>query len=250
MQELLVKQLKQSGQGLQQLQQSKFLLLNAQQATSGSSSISSSSSSISSSIKLQQKGEVQTGFPSKQEGENVAKVTVMQAAQAGVVQPSSTSKQATKKVLQIPTKQAVATTKQPSSQQKNEGHKQQLHEKSQPQETCIKDTAKAKRVEINQQQTKKDDDSHPQSKRKKQRPPKNAMSQDSVHVDKGDAESDQKKVETPPVVRSPVQREVDAAEALTRAVKKEVDIMLCFVCLEERYVNLSLVHCMNTSKSI
>ena len=235
MQELLVKQLKQSGQGLQQLQQSKFLLLNAQQATSSSSSISSSSNSG----KLQQKGEVQTGVPSKQADDNVTKITVMQGAQAGAIQTSSTSKQTTKKVVQIPAKQVTATAKQPPSQQKNEG---QLHEKSQPQEVCIKDTANAKGVEISQQQTKRDDNSRPQSKRKKQRPSESTISQDSLHVDKEDAVSDQKAVETSPVVQSPVQKEVDAAEALTRAVKKEVDIMLCFVCLEERYA----VHCMDT----
>ena len=232
-QELLVKQLKQSGQGLQQLQQSKFLLLNAQQATTTTTTGSSSSSSFSG-IKLHQKGEVQTGSPSKQ----VTKITVKQTT--GAVQPSSTSKQVTKNIVQIPAKQATTTAEQPPSQQKNGGHIHQSYDKPPPQGVCLTDTANTKRIEINKQQPKRDDEPHPQSKHK-QLPPKHNMSQDSVdEEDEEDAMSEQKKkAETLPIMESPVQKEADAVEAFTRAVKKEVDIVLCFVCLEERYVVIS-----------
>ena len=219
-QELLVKQLQQSGHGLQQLQQSKFLLLNAQQASGTSSSSSSGSSGSSSSAdKLDQKGDAQTSSSSKQMTKKVTQITVKQLT--GAVQAGSQSKkEVTKKVVHIAAKQTTEAVAQ-SSQQKQAGHKQQSSNKPQ-------DTGSSKGTEVTKQRATKD------GKTPQRRPAKNTP---KVTVDKEDTmNEEQKETEAAVIMESPTKEETETVEALTSAVKKEVNIMLCFVCLEERYV--------------
>ena len=211
-QELLIKQVKQSGQGLQHLQQSKFLLLNAQQATSASSS------------KLQHKGEDKVGSQSKQVSSKITRITVSEA-----VPSSSVSKQVTKKTAQSEAKQALPTAEQLPLQQKKPGHKQQP---SQPQKVHLKDAVNTKGIETNTEQIAKDVEPRPKAK-PKQKMPKNA-SNDTVDKEDVMIEEEEKKVETSAVAESPIQEEANNVETLSRAVQNEVDLMLCFVCLEER----------------
>ena len=203
-QELLIKQLQQSGQGLQQLKQSKFLLLNAQQASSCSGS--------SSSGKPDQKGDAQTTSSSKQVTKKVTQITVKQLTEAAQASPPS-KKQATKKLVQVAGKQVIGATDQ-SSQQKQASNKQ-------PQ-----GTANAKSTEVNKQRATKD------GKKLQQRPPKNTSK--DVDNEEDTVSEEHKETEAAVIMKSPTKEETETVEALTSAVKKEVDIMLCFVCLEER----------------
>lgn len=210
-QELLIKQLQQTGQGLQQLQQSKFLLLNAQQASIGSSGSSSSG-------KLDQKGDVQTTSSGKQVTKKVTQITVKQLT--GAVQESSQSKkQVTKNAVQVVAKQ---TPDQSSQQKQQASHKQPSSNKPQHQP---QGTANAKGTEANKQRATKDG--------KKRRPPKNT-SKDIVDKEEETMNEEEKEAEAEVIMKSPTKEETETVKAITSAVKKEVDIMLCFVCLEER----------------
>ena len=211
-QELLIKQVKQSGQGLQHLQQSKFLLLNAQQATSASSS------------KPQHKGEDKIGPQSKQVSKKVTRITVSEA-----VPSSSVSKQVTKKVAQSEAKQVPPMAEQLPSQQKKASHKQQP---PQSQKVHLKDAANAKGIETNFKQMAKDIEPRPKTK-PEQELPKNEW-QDTVDEEHVMDEKKESKVATSAIVESPIQEESDSAKTLSRAVQNDVDLMLCFVCLEER----------------
>ena len=145
------------------------------------------------------------------------------------VQASSRSKkQATKDVEQSEAKQTVGVADQPL-QHKHTSGKQPSHSKPQhqPQDTAGVEDA------VSKQWATKNGKKLPQNK-PQQRPAKDTL-QDTV--DKQEAVNEQQKeTEVASVVKtSPVKKETEAVEVLTSAVNK-VDIMFCFVCLEERYV--------------
>jgi len=196
-QQLLLQQIQQSGQGLKQLQQSKFLLLNAQQTSN---------------IKPQQRGEVQ--------------------------QPSSANKQVSKKNTQAASKQTAVTNDQPSQQQQQQqhtGHKQQSHNKhsQQHQKIHLQEAKLVEDVSTDKQQIASDYKLPDKPQQQIQQPTlENA-------VDKEGTMSEQQKETVGTIaMKSPVKKETEVIETLTSSLKKEVDVILCFVCLEERFVQV------------